>query len=148
MAQVVVAEFLSDVDQTPGARVGIQSSFERCLVLCEVGGENVGDIQILRIHFQAACLGRNVMNVNVAAVPAAIGYGGPAIERDRKHALAGPSGGDFPCHDSVLISFQYLVLQGKTPWVHLEFAVDIRVSATLEAHIAFLSIVCETGGMS
>src|SRR5262245_27835593 len=114
----------------------IELSFEACLIRREVRCENIGDIQVLGLHLQPAGSRGNVMNMDVAAVPALLASVRPSRESDLHHTVADIFGVDFTFADDVLISFDCSVSNRKLICIEPEFAVRIGKLQGLEVHIA------------
>src|SRR5262249_44766543 len=110
--------------------------------------EDVGDVEILGLHLEAAGLGRDVVNVNVAAIPAAARNGRPARDRDGEHAIAHGRGAQLSAGDTVLVPFEDLVLHRQPSRVKTELTVNIGVAARLEADVALLRIVGKIARMT
>src|ERR1700686_4368126 len=88
MTELIVAELLGHVDEPASLGTRVYFAFELSLIFGEVRGENVSDVQVLRVHLELACPGRDVMDVDVTAIPAPIGQRRPAGKRDMEHSIA------------------------------------------------------------
>src|SRR5262245_15278952 len=69
MSVVMGTKFLVDINQMLSAGMGVNLALKLVLICREVTRENVGDVQILGIHFQPTGFRSNVVNMYVTAVP-------------------------------------------------------------------------------
>jgi hypothetical protein len=77
----------------------------------------------------------------VAGVPAPAGNGGPAGERDGESSVAHGPCVQLATRDRVLIPLDDLILDWQPARIHAELAVYVCITARLEAHVAFLSVI-------
>ena len=128
--------------------MAVQTAFEFGLIEGKVRSQDVGDVQVLGVHLQPAGLGRDVMNVDVTAVPALSRERRPLRQRDRDAAIAQFFRGNPAFGDHELIALDHLIPQGQRVRVHIKIAVDVGEPFGLETYIPLLRIWRQLGRMA
>src|SRR5262245_30206738 len=91
------------------ARIRVDAAFKLLLIKREIRSEYVGNIQILRVHLQAAGLGCDVVNMDVSTVPSLFGERRPTRQGNRYHSIRDGTCLDCAFSNPVLVTLDYLV---------------------------------------